>query len=339
MDLQKTGSLIYNARKNLNLTQNELGSILGVTGKAVCKWEKGYSFPDVGLLPSLSETLSIPVSSLISGELDDVPSEKNTHDLVKISSSQSKKRKRIALAVTIPVAVILVAIIIIMSIFLAFTSMPTSAFKASSFSVSAFGSDTTFTADMRCYVGAEGSYGDCGSYVFTRNMTFASIQKSLASSAKKHGFSYDSSYSLFYKENKNKTVDYFYVRKVGSYHKNLTHNFILLATGLNAHLLSPSYEPATDEPICDFLLPLHFLADKNLLSPYLFIPSYSEYRTTATFDELCAFYLKTGYFTVNRSADERSATVVSNSLCAVSCSFGFDYLLHSGFSYVRFYSV
>lgn len=61
MNLQKTGTIIYNARKKLNLTQNELGSILGVTGKAVSKWEKGYSFPDVGLLAPLSETLSVPV--------------------------------------------------------------------------------------------------------------------------------------------------------------------------------------------------------------------------------------------------------------------------------------
>lgn len=43
MNLQKTGTIIYNARKKLNLTQNELGSILGVTGKAVSKWEKGVS--------------------------------------------------------------------------------------------------------------------------------------------------------------------------------------------------------------------------------------------------------------------------------------------------------
>lgn len=337
MDLQKTGSLIYNARKNLNLTQNELGSILGVTGKAVCKWEKGYSFPDVGLLPSLSETLSIPVSSLISGELDDVPSEKNTHDLVKISSSQSKKRKRITLAVTVPVAVILVAIIIIMSISLAFSSIPPSAFKASSFSVSAFGSDTIFTADMRCYVGAKGSYGDCGSLVFTHKKKYVPLKDSIIKNAEKDGFSCDASSSLLHKENENKTVDYFFVKKVDSYYRNV----VLLATGMKAHLLSPS-SPSDGEPIvaCDFLLPLHLLSDKTLLTPYLFVPSYAEYRTQATsIEEICSFYEKTGYFTVTRSADERSATVVSNSLCAVSCSFGFDYLLHSGISYVRFYSV
>lgn len=41
MDKYKFGNFIYERRKKLNLTQDELGRKLGVTNKAVSKWETG----------------------------------------------------------------------------------------------------------------------------------------------------------------------------------------------------------------------------------------------------------------------------------------------------------
>lgn len=43
MDKIKTGELIRETRKSKNYTQNELGDMLGVTNKAVSRWEKGVS--------------------------------------------------------------------------------------------------------------------------------------------------------------------------------------------------------------------------------------------------------------------------------------------------------
>lgn len=43
MDLKKTGALIAELRRQKNLTQNELAAQLGVTDKAISRWETGVS--------------------------------------------------------------------------------------------------------------------------------------------------------------------------------------------------------------------------------------------------------------------------------------------------------
>ena len=43
MDKKKTGNLIWEARQRKNYTQSELGRMLGVTNKAVSRWENGVS--------------------------------------------------------------------------------------------------------------------------------------------------------------------------------------------------------------------------------------------------------------------------------------------------------
>ena len=43
MDKKKTGSLIREARVKKNYTQSELGNLLGVSNKAVSRWENGVA--------------------------------------------------------------------------------------------------------------------------------------------------------------------------------------------------------------------------------------------------------------------------------------------------------
>ena len=68
MDAQKTGMLISIKRKNMNMTQGELAKKLHITDKAVSKWERGLSFPDISLLIPLSEILNISLYDLLKGE-------------------------------------------------------------------------------------------------------------------------------------------------------------------------------------------------------------------------------------------------------------------------------
>lgn len=68
MDYEKTGKLIQELRKEKELTQMSLADKLGVTDRAVSKWERGKSFPDVSVLRPLAETLGVSVSELLDGE-------------------------------------------------------------------------------------------------------------------------------------------------------------------------------------------------------------------------------------------------------------------------------
>lgn len=68
MDLQKMGKIISEMRKKKALTQNQLGDMLGVSGKAVSKWERGISAPDISILNELSKILEISVSEILTGE-------------------------------------------------------------------------------------------------------------------------------------------------------------------------------------------------------------------------------------------------------------------------------
>ena len=65
MDKMKTGTLIKEARIKKNYTQTELGDLLGVTNKAVSRWEKGKSFPDVELLENLATTLDLRIQDIV----------------------------------------------------------------------------------------------------------------------------------------------------------------------------------------------------------------------------------------------------------------------------------
>lgn len=68
MNLKNTGKMIRQSRKEKGLSQSELSERLGVTDKAVSKWETAKGLPDIALLEDISRTLDISVSELVSGK-------------------------------------------------------------------------------------------------------------------------------------------------------------------------------------------------------------------------------------------------------------------------------
>lgn len=67
MDSYITSSTIKNLRERKGLTQSQLADILGVTAKAVSKWETAKGLPDITLIEPLSRALSVSVTELFSG--------------------------------------------------------------------------------------------------------------------------------------------------------------------------------------------------------------------------------------------------------------------------------
>lgn len=64
----KMGNLIAKKRKEKNMTQKDLAEKLFITDRAVSKWERNLSYPDIELLKDLSEILDVSISELINGE-------------------------------------------------------------------------------------------------------------------------------------------------------------------------------------------------------------------------------------------------------------------------------
>ena len=67
MDCYVTGAAIKDLREKQHMTQADLGSLLGVSDKAVSRWETGRGFPDITLIGPLSSALGISVPELLSG--------------------------------------------------------------------------------------------------------------------------------------------------------------------------------------------------------------------------------------------------------------------------------
>ena len=63
-----TGAAIRQLREGRNMTQGELGEKIGVSGKAVSRWETGKGLPDITLLEPLAQALGVSVMELLSGE-------------------------------------------------------------------------------------------------------------------------------------------------------------------------------------------------------------------------------------------------------------------------------
>ena len=64
------GTTIAMLRKEKGMTQLELAQKMGVTDKAVSKWERDLSFPDVSSIPKLAEIFGVSVDALMLGEID-----------------------------------------------------------------------------------------------------------------------------------------------------------------------------------------------------------------------------------------------------------------------------
>lgn len=97
MDNEKFGKFIKKLRKEKGITQKELGEKLNITDKAISKWERGLSFPDITMLNILAEFFEIDVSELLNGEKGakkDIDIDKEISEAIEKYKNIEEKEKR-----------------------------------------------------------------------------------------------------------------------------------------------------------------------------------------------------------------------------------------------------
>ena len=95
MNKEKLGAFIAENRKALGLTQRDLAERVHITDKAVSKWERGLSYPDVTLLDPLAAALDMGVEELMACRRQEVKEEDETmRTLLDISRDSVNTEKR-----------------------------------------------------------------------------------------------------------------------------------------------------------------------------------------------------------------------------------------------------
>ena len=97
MNQIKIGRFIAECRKKNNLTQMQLAERLGITDRAISKWENGKSMPDSSIMLDLCKELKITVNELLSGEKINMENnnQKNEQLLLDMAKELEKKNKTI----------------------------------------------------------------------------------------------------------------------------------------------------------------------------------------------------------------------------------------------------
>lgn len=95
MNQEKIGRFIASCRKECGYTQAALGEKLGITDRAVSKWETGKSIPDVSIMIELCNLLKISVNELLTGEHIAMENykEKAEENLLELQEKKVKAQK------------------------------------------------------------------------------------------------------------------------------------------------------------------------------------------------------------------------------------------------------
>ena len=99
MDQEKIGKFIAERRKLQTLTQMQLAERLGVSDRAVSKWERGKCMPDVSIMQELCRELGISVNDLLCGEVVSVENynEKMEKNLMEMAEQKERADKMLLL--------------------------------------------------------------------------------------------------------------------------------------------------------------------------------------------------------------------------------------------------
>lgn len=103
------GNFLYTLRSEKGLSQSQLGEILGVTNKAVSKWENGTAKPNTILIPRIAEVFDVTVEELFAGKRLE---KDNEYEKVKEYLSYQKRKYAILSSVFLSIVLIIPLLLI-----------------------------------------------------------------------------------------------------------------------------------------------------------------------------------------------------------------------------------
>ena len=122
MDQIKIGKFIADKRKEQGLTQMQLAEKLGITDRAVSKWETGKSLPDASIMLELCGLLKITVNDLLNGEVSmenyDERTEKTLIEMVKQKEESDKRLLTMEIVIGLTSTIFLFAMLAVGIIFM-----------------------------------------------------------------------------------------------------------------------------------------------------------------------------------------------------------------------------
>ncbi len=117
MDQVKIGKFIAECRKKQNLTQMQLAEKLGITDRAISKWETGKSMPDSSIMLELCDLLKITVNDLLCGEvviMENYNKEMENKLIELVKEKQQADKRLLSLEIFIGVLFSVVMFVLIM---------------------------------------------------------------------------------------------------------------------------------------------------------------------------------------------------------------------------------
>lgn len=120
MDQIKIGKFISSKRKEKNITQSELAEMLGITDRAISKWENGNCLPDANNMPEPCKILDITINDLFSGEAVDMNDnerilEENLLEMVRLKEQRDKELLMLEIFIGLIVSINMAACILVAS--------------------------------------------------------------------------------------------------------------------------------------------------------------------------------------------------------------------------------
>ena len=110
MDQIKIGKFISERRKLAGLTQMQLAEMLGITDRAVSKWETGRALPDSSIMLELCGILKITVNDLLCGEvinMDNYNKETEKQLLNMVKEKEESDRRLLKMEIAMGIATII----------------------------------------------------------------------------------------------------------------------------------------------------------------------------------------------------------------------------------------